>query len=53
MLSLPETDTGPGATPGTQGELGNWLSARVCGTGGWSGGTPVLGNQWPGNCRAG
>jgi hypothetical protein len=34
MLSPPETDTSPGETRGTQGELGNWLRERVCGTGG-------------------
>jgi hypothetical protein len=34
MLSPPETDTGPGATRGTCGELGNRLNAWVCGTGG-------------------
>jgi len=38
MHSPQETDTGPGETPGTRGELGNWFYVRVYGTGGRSGG---------------
>jgi len=43
MHSPPETDTGPGETRGTRGELGNRLYERVCGTGGRSGGA---GDSW-------
>ena len=47
MLSPPDTDTGPGATRGTRGELGNWLYVRVCGPGGRSGGVRQgLGNRF-------
>jgi hypothetical protein len=46
MHSPPETDTGPGETRGTRGELGDRLYVRVCGTGGRSGGVRRrLGNQ--------
>jgi hypothetical protein len=46
MLSPPDTDTGPGETRGTRGELGDWLYVRVCGPGGRSGEVRLsLGNQ--------
>ena len=42
----PETDTTPGATPGTWEELGNWHFAQVFGPGGRRKRVPPGGNSW-------